>query len=297
MPRAASRSATEVHGEIRHLRRPVHLQPCAGALRQARHLGQADFLFSPYSSGLTATAAIISEQYGKIMITTGAAEGKTYTLGNQYLFQMYTPADHYLASALDAAKSKDPQRQGRADLLQRRLLPGGRQGRQGPRGRRSACRSSSTSPTTRPPPTSARSSTRSCPRARRSLIGGGHFADGSTLARQLRRAEDEHEDDLPAGGAGRPEVRRPGRRGPRRVGAVPVGAPGGLHARLRAHAGRVHRRRTRRASASCPGYHAAGGYAAGLVLQHAIEQAGQPGHRQGGRGAQRRWTRPSSTAT
>ena len=36
----------------------------------------AQFLFSPYSSGLTATAAIISEQYGKVMLTTGAAEGK-----------------------------------------------------------------------------------------------------------------------------------------------------------------------------------------------------------------------------
>jgi branched-chain amino acid transport system substrate-binding protein len=35
---------------------------------------KAQFLFSPYSSGLTATAAIISEQYGKVMITTGAAE-------------------------------------------------------------------------------------------------------------------------------------------------------------------------------------------------------------------------------
>ena len=34
----------------------------------------AQFLFSPYSSGLTATAAIISEQYGKVMLTTGAAE-------------------------------------------------------------------------------------------------------------------------------------------------------------------------------------------------------------------------------
>ena len=43
----------------------------------------AQFLFSPYSSGLTATAAIISEQYGKIMLTTGAAEGKTYELGNK----------------------------------------------------------------------------------------------------------------------------------------------------------------------------------------------------------------------
>ncbi|HZL69445.1 MAG TPA: ABC transporter substrate-binding protein, partial [Candidatus Limnocylindrales bacterium] len=46
---------------------------------------KADFLFSPYSSPLTATAAIVTEQYEKVMLTTGAAEGKTYTLGNHYL--------------------------------------------------------------------------------------------------------------------------------------------------------------------------------------------------------------------
>jgi branched-chain amino acid transport system substrate-binding protein len=32
---------------------------------------KAQFLLSPFSSGLVATAAIISEQYGKVMITTG----------------------------------------------------------------------------------------------------------------------------------------------------------------------------------------------------------------------------------
>src|SRR5208337_3812181 len=68
----------------------------------------ADFLFSPYSSSLTATAAIVTEQNGKIMLTTGAAEGKTYTLGNHYLFQMFTPGAEYLKGALDALKAKDP---------------------------------------------------------------------------------------------------------------------------------------------------------------------------------------------
>src|SRR5690606_11130967 len=31
----------------------------------------ADFLISPYSSGLADAAAVISDQYGKVMITTG----------------------------------------------------------------------------------------------------------------------------------------------------------------------------------------------------------------------------------
>ena len=49
---------------------------------------KAHFLFSPYSSGLVATAAIGSEQYGKVMLTTGAAEERTYRLGNKNLFQV-----------------------------------------------------------------------------------------------------------------------------------------------------------------------------------------------------------------
>src|SRR5208282_2212298 len=68
----------------------------------------ADFLFSPYSSSLTATAAIVTEQYGKIMLTTGAAEEKTYKLGNQHLYQMFAPATQYLTVALDALRAKDP---------------------------------------------------------------------------------------------------------------------------------------------------------------------------------------------
>ena len=87
---------------------------------------KADFLFSPYSSPLTATAAVVTEQYGKIMLTTGAAEPKTYTLGNQNLFQMFGPAPEYLKVALDALKTKDPESHGRLRL--RGFLVLGRRG-------------------------------------------------------------------------------------------------------------------------------------------------------------------------
>ncbi len=68
----------------------------------------AQFLISPYSSGLTATAAVVSEQYGKVMITTGAALQKTYKLGNKHLFQIYTGTGRYLISALQALLEKNP---------------------------------------------------------------------------------------------------------------------------------------------------------------------------------------------
>src|SRR5262252_10948502 len=69
---------------------------------------KAQFLFSPYSSGLVATAAVISEQYGKLMIITGGAEPRTYELGNKHLFQVITSADHYLSGAIEALATKNP---------------------------------------------------------------------------------------------------------------------------------------------------------------------------------------------
>ena len=69
---------------------------------------KAQFLFSPYSSGLVATAAIISEQYGKVMITTGGALEKTYQLGNKNLFQLYTRIEPVSRRRAAALKEKNP---------------------------------------------------------------------------------------------------------------------------------------------------------------------------------------------
>jgi branched-chain amino acid transport system substrate-binding protein len=67
----------------------------------------ADFLISPYSSGLTAAASIIAEQNGKVMITAGAAEDDAYKTGNTSLFQLYTPGSQYLLSTVDMLKMLD----------------------------------------------------------------------------------------------------------------------------------------------------------------------------------------------
>jgi branched-chain amino acid transport system substrate-binding protein len=69
----------------------------------------ADFLISPYSSGLAAAASIIAEQNGKVMITAGAAEDDAYKTGNTSLFQLYTPGSLYLISTADMLKKLDPE--------------------------------------------------------------------------------------------------------------------------------------------------------------------------------------------
>ena len=68
----------------------------------------ADLLISPYSSGLTAAASIIAEQYGKVMITTGAAADSNYKQGYTQVFQIYTPASRYLTGAIDLLAKVDP---------------------------------------------------------------------------------------------------------------------------------------------------------------------------------------------
>jgi branched-chain amino acid transport system substrate-binding protein len=90
---------------------------------------RAQFLFSPYSSGLTAPAAVISEQYGKIMIDSGGAEEKPFQLGNKYLFMVITSASHYL-SGRRGAESKESACADRNGLFRRSVLQGGAGGDQ-----------------------------------------------------------------------------------------------------------------------------------------------------------------------
>ena len=69
---------------------------------------KADFLISPYSSGLAAASAVIAEQNGKIMLTIGAAEDDAYKQGFTSIYQLYTPGSLYLLSTVDMLKSLDP---------------------------------------------------------------------------------------------------------------------------------------------------------------------------------------------
>lgn len=232
----------------------------------------ADFLFSPYSSGLTSTAAVVSEQFGKIMLTTGAAEGKTYKLGNQYLFQMYTPAGKYLKSALDVVKAQDPNAKIALVYSNDGFSKGAADGAA------EAAKSmglnvvieQSYSPNTGdfgPVINKLVSSGANV------LIGGGHYADGSTLARQLYDKNAKLDfisllvaPDIPkfaSLGAAARGVTVPSQWEPTVAYAPDFGpTPQQFTQMFQSKYG------------DNPGYHAAGGYAAGLVLQHAIEQAG-----------------------
>jgi branched-chain amino acid transport system substrate-binding protein len=232
----------------------------------------ADFLFSPYSSSLTATAAIVTEQNGKIMLTTGAAEGKTYTLGNHYLFQMFAPGTEYLKGVLDALKTKDPkatiafvyedasfsnsvmdpakayaQQIGMNVVFSERYAP------------------NTTDFSALIDKVIASKAT--------VLLGGGHYPDGSTLARQLYGhkvnlkmitllvAPDSPQwTELGDAATG---VIVPSQWEPQVTLKAQYGPSGADFAK--AYTAKYN---------TPPSYESAGGYAAGLILQRAIEQAG-----------------------
>ena len=102
---------------------------------------KANFLFSPYSSGLTATAAVISEQYSKIMIDCGGAEEKTFELGNKYLFHGDHVGRPLPLRRRRGAEGEGPERQDRDGLFRRSVLEGGARRRRASRPRRPGFRS------------------------------------------------------------------------------------------------------------------------------------------------------------
>ncbi len=61
---------------------------------------KANFLLGPYSSGLTAGASAVAEQYDMIMIEGNGAAESLFERGFQNLFAVLTPASYYTQSAL-----------------------------------------------------------------------------------------------------------------------------------------------------------------------------------------------------
>src|SRR5512135_1580225 len=69
---------------------------------------KVDFMISPYSSTLVKSAAIVSEQNGKVMITAGGADDATMEQGFKNIYQLYTPGSRYLVGAVDLMLKLDP---------------------------------------------------------------------------------------------------------------------------------------------------------------------------------------------
>jgi branched-chain amino acid transport system substrate-binding protein len=233
---------------------------------------KADFLFSPYSSGLTAPAAVISEQYGKIMIDGGGAEEKPFMLGNKYLFMVITSASHYLSGAVDALAQNDAH--GKVamvysdDPFSKAVLAAAKA--QATNQGLDVVMDESYAPSTTdfgPIVNKIISS------GADAVLGGGHYSDGATMARQMydQKANMKWISLLVA-----PADDKFGELGPAALG---VTTPSQWEVQvsykpdygptpadfIKAYKDKYN---------ALPDYHAAAGYSQGQILQHAIEQAG-----------------------
>ena len=232
----------------------------------------AQFLFSPYSSGLVATATVISEQYGKLMMSIGGAEGKTYELGNHYLFQTYTPADHYLSGAIEFLKARDP---GAKIALVYSDDPFSKAVATATREQAKTAGLAIVLDESYPPSQTDFSAiiNKIVASGADALLGGGHYPDGATLARQLhdQNASLKWVTLLVA-----PDSPQFATLGPAAAG-ISVPSQWAPQVTYKPDFGPTPADFTKRFEEKYhmpPGYHAAGGYAGGLLFQRAIERAG-----------------------
>ena len=243
----------------------------------------ANFLISPYSSGLADAAAVIAEQYGKVMITTGAASDSTYQKGYTLVYQAYTPASHYLTGAVDLLKATDPAVKKIAivhendkfstDVSNAAKAYAEQQGYQIVLFEGYDTGTADFAPFINKIQDAA-------PEV---IMGGGHFQDGSTFAKQL--AEKQVPVKMVALLVAPPEPTFATEIGDAAKGIIgpsqwePLAAftqEGAQKAGLEWYgtSGADFVSAYKAAYSEEPSYHSAGGYAAGLILQHAIEKAG-----------------------
>jgi branched-chain amino acid transport system substrate-binding protein len=233
---------------------------------------KAQFLFGPYSSGLAATASVISEEYGKLMINMGGAEAKPYELGNKYLFQGITQADHYLTNAVDALHSKNPQAKVAlvySDDPFSKAVAAATQDQAQEAGLKIVLNESYAPSTTDFGPVINKIISAQAD----AFMGGGHYPDGATLARQLydQKANLKWESLLVAPGDDKFATL-----GPAALG-VTTGSQWEIQVSFKPQFGPTSdafAKAYRDKFQAAPDYHSASGFTSGLLLQHALEQAG-----------------------
>ena len=243
---------------------------------------KADFLISAYSSGLTDAAAVIAEQNGKIMITAGAASDSTHTKGYNLVFQMYTPASRYLTGAFDLLAKVAPDAKKVAIIHENDKfstdVSDAAKAYGASKGFNIVTYEGYDTGTTDFAPFINK-----IPADVDAIMGGGHFADGSTFAKQLFEKGSKAkfiallvappEPKFVEIGPGAEGVIGPSQWEPqakyttavaKAVGLTWIGPTGDEFVA-------VYKAKYKGEE---PSYHSAGGYAACLILQQAVEKAG-----------------------
>jgi len=145
---------------------------------------KAEFLISPYSSGLADASAMIAEQYSKLIITAGAASDSTHSKGYNLVYQVYTPASRYLTGAFNMLSKLDEKAHNAVLIYEKDKFStevcaaANKYGAE--KGFKISLFEGYDSGATDFAPFINK-----IPKGTDAVMGGGHFADGTTFAKQL----------------------------------------------------------------------------------------------------------------
>lgn len=146
-----------------------------------------DLLLSPYSSTLANIAAEIADRHKKILITAGAASDAPHRNKYTHVFQVYTPANRYLLGTLDILSTQAPEATRIALLYENDEFSSGVM-----RGLREAAQEKNYQivfDQSYPSGTSDFGSylTELAQTQADALLGGGHYQDGTALTTQIHQ--------------------------------------------------------------------------------------------------------------
>jgi ABC-type branched-subunit amino acid transport system substrate-binding protein len=243
---------------------------------------KADFLISPYGSATAAASAVVTEQYGKTNLVVGAASDSTFTRGYRHAFQVYSPASVYLSGAMDMLARLDPSARRLALVHEKEpfstdVVNAARSYAE-QHGFQVVLFEGYDTGTSDFAPFISKIAA-ATPDA---ILGGGHFTDGSTLARQLGEKHVQARlvallvapavPEFAQVGDAATGVVAPSQWEPQVAYSAEAARALGLdYAGVSAHDFTANYRQRYGYE---PGYHAAAGYATGVILEKAIGGAG-----------------------
>jgi branched-chain amino acid transport system substrate-binding protein len=243
---------------------------------------KVDFLLSPYSSGLIKAAAVVGEQNGKVMVTAGGADDATMEQGFTSIYQVYTPASQYLTGAIDLMLAMDPSIKKIAIVNEKDAFSTGVAAAAKPYAAAKGLEvvvdeGYDTGTTDFAPIVNKIAAT-----APDAILGGGHFQDGQTFAKAIFDKQVAAKFVALLVAPPEPTFADIGKAAIGIVGPSQWETSVSYDSAAAAIAGVTWYGSTvadfakayQTAYSAAPSYHSAGGYAAGLVLQKAIEDAG-----------------------
>ncbi len=258
------------------LGRPVKLvyyddesKPVTGAKLYEKLISgdQVDLLLGPYSSGVTLAASTIAEKHHFPMVSTGAASSKIWSRGYKNVFGLYTPAEKYMNQILGFAKQKGLSRVAliHADTAFPRAVAKGVKALVKQLGMQLVFEEEYSKGST----DFAAMLVKLRLRKPEVLVGGSYLPDSTAFVRQAKEYRFSPKIMAFAVGPGLPDFGK-------NLGPDAEGVMGNTQweKSLKLPGAKAFGLRYQRRFGHAPGYHAAGGYGAGQVLEAAVKRAG-----------------------